>query len=153
MFNLVFGPTEQKRSIAILGGVDPDRIGRFRDLWVEQPEPGLFILAIYTRTGGNNRADYGEWIDYAQSLPNFVSDRDDTFDNTYATFRFEITPETGRAYIDWLNALPEDTPTPDVDMDELFALLRTAGGEVDTDARWLAAFDALGKKEEEDAHG
>ena len=58
MFNLMFGPTEYKRPVAILGGVDHERIGRFRDLWVEQPLPDQFVIAIYTRTGGNNRADY-----------------------------------------------------------------------------------------------
>jgi hypothetical protein len=144
MFNLMFGPTEYKRPVAILGGVDHERIGRFRDLWVEQIMPDSFVIAIYTRTGGNNRADYQDWIQYAQSLPTYIEDADDGFDNTYATFRFRVTDAGKHAYLDALHAEdPEETGT----MEELREVLRQAGGRVDTDARWQAAFAAMSQAE------
>ena len=61
---------------------------RFRDCFVEDGK-----IAIYTRVGGNNRGcGYGEEELYKD--PHFVKTYDDSFDNTYATYIFNV-PENG----------------------------------------------------------
>ena len=57
---------------------------RFRDCFIEDDK-----IAIFTRVGGNNRnSGYGEEELYRD--PHFVSTYDDDFDNTYATYLFEV---------------------------------------------------------------
>lgn len=57
---------------------------RFRDCFVEDGR-----IAIYTRVGGNNRGcGFGEEELYKD--PNFVKTYDDEFDNTYATYLFNV---------------------------------------------------------------
>lgn len=57
---------------------------RFRDCFLEDDK-----IAIYTRVGGNNRGcGYGEEKLYKD--PNFVATYDDDFDNTYATYLFNV---------------------------------------------------------------
>ena len=64
-------------------------VGRFRDAHLE--EDGK-VIAIYTRNGGGNRG----WLWWAWEIlrkhPQYISDKDDEFDSTYATIRFR-TPE------------------------------------------------------------
>lgn len=81
-------------------------VGRFRDAWVEKdPEDGL-VIAIYTRTGGPNRAcECGYPQDHTPELcwkaanevltgnEYYLRDADDTFDATYAVFRFRVPAE------------------------------------------------------------
>jgi hypothetical protein len=62
---------------------------------------GDYVVAIYTRQGGGNREcwcdDYDNHEDYCLSAnneeltnhPNYLSDSDDDFDSTYATFYFD----------------------------------------------------------------
>ena len=66
---------------------------RFRDCFVEDGK-----IAIYTRVGGNNRGcGYGEEKLYID--PYFVETYDDDFDNTYATYVFNV-PEQWKSDFD-----------------------------------------------------
>lgn len=59
---------------------------RFRDCFLS---PDNKHIDIYTRVGGNNRnCGYGEEELYNDE--NFVETFDDSFDNTYATYRFNV---------------------------------------------------------------
>lgn len=117
--------------LAILG--DPV-VARFRDAWVEKSPDGP-VIAVYTRQGGGNRECYcdgGELGEahvpdqcYAacnealQAHPLYLSDADDSFDRTYATFRFKA-PEEFRE-----------------------ALAEVAVEPVDMSARWQEAIDRV----------
>lgn len=94
MFDLVIGNSGWPRALMdILWDITPEMVGRYRDHWLERDESGdepALVLAIYTRVGGGNRADYAEGIAQMQALTTYVSDADDDFDNTYATFRFRL---------------------------------------------------------------
>lgn len=57
---------------------------RFRDCFVEDG-----MIAIYTRVGGGNR-DCGFGEEELYKDPNFVKTYDDDFDNTYATYLFNV---------------------------------------------------------------
>lgn len=72
-------------------GRKQDEYPRFRDCFLS--EDGEHI-EIYTRVGGNNRGcGYGEEELYSD--PNFVTTYDDDYDNTYATYVFNV-PERWR---------------------------------------------------------
>jgi hypothetical protein len=67
---------------------------RFRDCFVTEDNN----IAIYTRVGGGNRnAGYNEEKLYEDPL--FIKTYDDEYDNTYATFEFNV-PEKWKADFD-----------------------------------------------------
>ena len=67
---------------------------RFRDCFVNKEGQ----IEIYTRVGGGNRGcGYGEEELYKD--PNFVTSYDDDFDNTYATYVFNV-PEVWKSDFD-----------------------------------------------------
>lgn len=85
LYNLVFGVNPLAEILLHLLGVDYKTVQRFRDCFLN--EAGTEIV-IYTRTGGNNRADFDNSA--LRKLPGFIAEEDDAFDNTYALFRFEV---------------------------------------------------------------
>lgn len=64
--------------------------GRFRDAWVEWDENQVLRIAVYTRNGGGNRPDYAAVTDALRQHPCYITDRDDDFDSTYATYYFHF---------------------------------------------------------------
>ena len=82
-------------------GKHPDEYPRFRDSFVGiegRPEfDGKIVLL--TRTGGNNREDYQDEIDEMYSMPTFIADFDDDFDNTYAYWVFDIPEEWKKDFL------------------------------------------------------
>lgn len=88
-------------------------IPRFRDAYFDAEENRL---VIFTRTGGGNREYYDEPNGYdnedyegpfnadLRALPNFISDEDDDFDCTYASFYFSV-PEAYKPIFDTLREL------------------------------------------------
>lgn len=138
MYNLLFGPTAQKIPALPVCGIDPEQVGRFRDVWIERDgdSTDTVILALYTRNGGGNREDYAEQIGYLHSVPTFVSDRNDDYDSTYATFRFRIRSSDLRE-----EAQPEGQSMP---IEEVWAVFREiAVDPVDTDERWQEAIASI----------
>lgn len=86
-------------------GRHPDRYPRFRDCFVgeqkaddELDQFGIPVqkhgdeelISVYTRVGGGNRRYYEKEIIDLQSMPEYVKDVDDDFDNTFATFVFKV---------------------------------------------------------------
>lgn len=122
MYEFVFPDPGRGQRVAFLAMVSElTFVPRIRDAWVEKGEDGSPVIAFYTRLGGGNRPDYAEHIRDMQAHEGYLRDRDDSFDSTYATFYY-------RAPEEWVEALSQ----PEVMQDP-----------VDTDARWLAAIDAL----------
>jgi hypothetical protein len=78
--------------LPMLGERHPESYPRFRDCFVnnegDKPE-----IHLYTRTGGGNRDDYESEIKELQKHPNYLWDKDDDFDCTYATFAFSVPDE------------------------------------------------------------
>jgi hypothetical protein len=129
MYNLLFGANPMSDVLLASIGRTKGDFGRFRDCFVANGR-----IAVYTRNGGGNRDhwddDTGEGescdcpgciITYrAKTWPFYSHDRDDDFDNTYATIYFTFPPE----YAEGLAA-------------------HDSGTEWDPDARWLALLESL----------
>lgn len=117
---------EEMRGEVLLPILGLPYVGRFRDVWVERGENGEPIIAIYTRNGGDNREAQAKAIEIMRANPHYVSDRDDTFDNTYAAFYFSAPKE----HEEFLRKMMQDP--------------------IDTDQRWrdaIARLDTLGADE------
>lgn len=123
MYGMVFGPRGDflyPVAQATLG--EHTSIGRYRDMWFEKnpadPAGTSCILAVYTRNGGGNREDQAQAIKSMQTHPNYVEDADDSFDETYATFRFVFTFEELEAVEAGLGDAARDNLIDRVDMSE-----------------------------------
>lgn len=86
MYNMVMGHNPACVILMPMLGRKESEYPRFRDCFLS--EDGERI-AIYTRVGGNNRnSGFGEEKLYSD--PNFANTYDDDFDNTYATYEFNV---------------------------------------------------------------
>lgn len=94
MYNILFGRNPHSKLLLQLLDLTEGDIGRFRDAFVSEGK-----IAIYTRLGGGNRESYKENIKKLQGHPNYLSDQDDDFDCTYATFYFSF-PEDYREILE-----------------------------------------------------
>lgn len=95
LYNMLFGWNPACVLVApMLTDENPQHFfPRFRDCFVSDDERHI---EIYTRVGGGNRDGYADEIERLRSMPTYVTDEDDDFDCTYATFTFEV-PEEWRA--------------------------------------------------------
>jgi hypothetical protein len=158
LYDIAVGDGHQhERGAVLLQLLGGPGVARFRDAWVEEGESGP-VIAIYTRQGGGNRECYCEGepgsVAFAaehtpsrcyaacnQELvrhPLYITDRDDEFDSTYATFYFRAPTELPAG-------LPEEFR--EVLAAALAALPEAAVDPVNTDERWKAAIDRIGKGE------
>ena len=84
LYNAMFGFNPACVIVMPMLGRKQEDYPRFRDCYIEDGK-----IAIYTRVGGNNReCGFGEEELYKD--PNFVKTYDDDFDNTYATYLFDV---------------------------------------------------------------
>lgn len=91
-YHLMNGVTPATFIILPMLGKHPDEYPRFRDCFIKDenhPEYEGYIH-VYTRTGGNNREAYAEQNEEIKKHPNYVTNWDDSFDNTYAMWVFSI---------------------------------------------------------------
>lgn len=125
MYALTHGQNPLGPDLLFVIGLTVDDVGRYRDAYVSEGK-----IAVYTRNGGGNRECWEEEADdchctgciatrHLPAHPLYSSDRDDDFDETYATFYFNI---------------------PD-DWRERLAALDI--GEFDPSARWTAVIAAI----------
>jgi len=73
-------------------GKHPDEYPRFRDCFLgDQDHPQYDDhIHVYTRTGGGNRESYKDEIAEMRAMPEYVTDWDDSFDCTYASWVFRV---------------------------------------------------------------
>ena len=92
LYNLLFGWNPACVMLApMLTDENPQQFfPRFRDCYLSDDKNHI---EIYTRVGGDNRDDYADEIEKLCSMPTYVSDEDDDFDCTYATFTFGVPDE------------------------------------------------------------
>lgn len=103
LYNLMNGVSNATFFVLPMLGKHPDEYPRFRDCFLgdeEHPEYNNHII-VYTRTGGGNREDYEEQINKMTEHPNYVTDYDDSFDSTFASWVFSV-PEKWKPDFDKL---------------------------------------------------
>lgn len=83
LYNAVCGRNIDAEKILDLLNLKQSQIKRFRDAIVKNNE-----IIIFTRTGGDNRKSYPQ--EAILKHPNYLKNRDDDYDNTYAYFYFSI---------------------------------------------------------------
>lgn len=91
-YNLMHGVNPFAKFYLAILGFDFEQIPRFRDAYLAADEKETRIV-IHTRTGGGNREAYHEANTRICENPNYLYDRDDEFDPTYANFYFAIPDE------------------------------------------------------------
>lgn len=92
LYNMINGVNPITFLILPMLGHHPDKYPRFRDCFIgdeDHPEYNDHIH-IYTRTGGGNREAFEEENEWMTSLENYVTDFDDSFDSTYASWVFSV---------------------------------------------------------------
>lgn len=89
LYNLICGVNPATFYILPMLGKTPEQYPRFRDCFIAKDGQHIEIL---TRTGGNNRKEYSSQIETLRCMPTYVSDEDNTSDNTFAWFTFGIPP-------------------------------------------------------------
>lgn len=87
LYNMVQGTNLLAPLLIQMLGIDGNKIPRFRDCWLE--DNGAFIILL-TRTGGGNREAYVEENEALRKHELYVSDVDDSFDETFARFRYMV---------------------------------------------------------------
>lgn len=90
IYNLLHGVNANAANIFTALGLDPAKISRLRDTFIVKTADA-YVICVYTRTGGGNRADYPNTV--LTSHPLYLRDHDDESDNTYAHYLFRI-PQT-----------------------------------------------------------
>lgn len=88
--------------------LSPDDVGRFRDIYLAKGADGAPRVVVFTRNGGGNREDHEAITDALRAHPLYVTDYDDDFDCTYASYEFRV-PDVWRAAAE---GLMDDTPPP-----------------------------------------
>lgn len=123
LYKRMFDGTAPTDIVLAAIGLSIDNIPRFRNLTLSK---NTGHVVIRTRTGGGNRDFYqseelyrenypedfeegntaytGPWNDDLMQNPNYVSNEDDNFDNTYAYFFFQFPAE----YASDLKAIAEE---------------------------------------------
>jgi hypothetical protein len=116
-------------------GRHPDEYPRFRDCFVKDDEHPEYDdhIHVYTRTGGGNRERYESENDAMRKMETFVTDYDDGFDSTYASWVFGVpekwakdfgkiqSGEIGDLSQEYQSELRRVYPRLDSKFDELFA--------------------------------
>ena len=101
LYNIMNGVNPATFFVLPMLGKHPDEYPRFRDCFLsddERPELADHIH-IYTRTGGENRDDYESENQAMREMPGFVTDYDDSFDCTFASWVFRV-PERWKSDYD-----------------------------------------------------
>jgi len=91
-YNIMSGVNQTTFFFLPMLGKHPDEYPRFRNCFLgddANPEYDNHIH-VYTRTGGGNREDYRVEIDTMRAMPEYVTDWDDSFDSTYASWVFRV---------------------------------------------------------------
>jgi len=92
LYNVINGVNQFTFLVLPMLDKHPDEYPKFRDCFVkDESRPDLDNhIHVYTRTGGGNREGYIEENKKMTDHPNFVTDFDDDFDSTFASWIFSI---------------------------------------------------------------
>jgi len=90
MYTLIFGENDNAKLLMKILDIDQAsgkwHSGRYRDCYLQDNK-----IILYTRNGNGNREDYfpNEIVNH----PNYITDYDDDFDQTYCYIEFSIPEE------------------------------------------------------------
>lgn len=137
LYNMIFGSQPVAGLALALLDLTPKAVGRFRDAWFERID-GDVCVAVYTRNGGGNRDCWEEGNDdctctgctttrILPAHPLYISDQDDDFDCTYATFYFRLPSEPPKSLVGLLQMVKSGVKQD----------------PIDTSERWQKALDSL----------
>lgn len=87
LYNTLFDKNPETAALLGMIKVNMEYFGRFRDVDLIK---GGTVIRVFTRTGGNNRADYKENWKKIKKHNLYIKDYDDDFDNTYAYIEFKV---------------------------------------------------------------
>lgn len=104
MYNALFGYNKDADELLDMLGFNRDSFPRFRDCYLSHDFENIIV---YTRSGGPNRVNHAMTIHYIKQSPYYVKDLDDTFDETFMSFYFNI-PENKRERV---KEISKDTDT------------------------------------------
>jgi hypothetical protein len=101
LYNLLNGVNQSAFFFLPMLGKHPDEYPRFRDCFLRDPDHPKYDnhIHVYTRTGGGNRDEYKDQNEAMRQMDGFVTDHDDSFDSTFATWVF-VVPDRWRADFD-----------------------------------------------------
>jgi hypothetical protein len=111
MYNMLFGRNPLSPLWLTMLGLTTDDVGRFRDCFIQKTDAGDLRIVIYTRNGGGNRDDYAEVTEKLQAHKDYVTDFDDDFDCTYASYVFKV-PEKFAAAAQAFADMPDQQVDP-----------------------------------------
>lgn len=90
LFNALFGQNSAAPELLSMLGLKTEDMGRFRDCFLKRRESGPLSIIIFTRNGGGNRSAYEATTNALRAHPEYLSDFDDDFDSTYASYEFKV---------------------------------------------------------------
>jgi len=92
LYNAIHGTTSATFFVLPMLGKHPNQYPRFRDCFTDDEENPQYKdhIHIYTRTGGGNREGYAEENQQIRDMNGFVTDFDDSFDSTFASWIFKV---------------------------------------------------------------
>ena len=92
LYNSLFGMTPAVFLVLPMLGKHPDEYPRFRDCFLKDDEHPEYDdhIHVFTRTGGGNRDSYSDENNAMRAMPDFVTDFDDGFDSTFASWVFRV---------------------------------------------------------------
>lgn len=90
LYNALFGRNPLSTFYLALLDLSVNDVGRFRDCFLQKTDEGDTRIVIFTRNGGGNREDYADTTATLQAHPEYVTDYDDDYDSTYASYVFKV---------------------------------------------------------------
>ena len=133
LYNMLFKENEKADKLLSMLALDRESFGRYRDVYLNAD--GSKII-VYTRCGGENREDYDWVFENMEEHPNYISDYDDEFDETYCYFEFEVPFEyrTEAARLS-TGVDPDDVHTK---IEKAIAEIQTPGSKAEKRAKEVA---------------
>lgn len=105
LYNMINGVNPSTFFVLPMLGKHAEEYPRFRDCFIGDEERPQWSdhIHVYTRVGGGNRESYEGEIAALRAMPEYVTDHDDLFDSTFATFVFAV-PEEWRSDFEKIKA-------------------------------------------------
>jgi hypothetical protein len=87
LYNMLHGTDPYAGLFLKILNLNPHHIARFRDCHLNADGTEIYLL---TRTGGGNRTEYVDWWAKIRMHQDYISDRDDDYDSTFAITTFRV---------------------------------------------------------------
>ena len=101
MYNALFGENADSDKLLKMLDLNKEDFERFRDCYLS---PDGERIIVYTRCGGGNREYYDSVFLRMEKHPFYITNYDDDFDNTYASFEFSVPPKYAKECFDMLGS-------------------------------------------------